>query len=303
MKYNHSLRLIALGILGSFMIAPHPMVMAMTKQKVLQKLSSVPVFSIVSKDTQQPLVVTATDKGTKKSANIINFFLSPDEAKKFMDRLQADNKEVATKSEVRVSSLALAYAAFQEQQKDKKVEITVLPDTSSLKQAGEILKKNKQDPSKFAGIPLFFPAQKKDGKIAPLSLEVPGEKGASQSVTPMYLAYDLVSQQLDDAKKKSPEIKDAYVEMTTLGQLVDILEKNDDSLSQSIQLVPSAESLKMASTYKPYPEPGKSVPKSGEAPKPGAAPTTAPPAPAAPAAAPTPPTAPTPPVAPEAPKK
>jgi Tic22-like family len=288
MKYTHSLRLIALGILGSFVIAPQPMVMAMTKQKVLQKLSAVPVFSIVSKDTQQPLVVTATDKNTKKSANIINFFLNPDEAKKFMERLQTDNKDVATKSEVRVSSLALAYAAFQEQQKDKKVEITVLPDMNSLKQAGEILKKNKQDPSKFAGIPLFFPAQKKDGKIAPLSLQVPGEKGASQSVTPMYLTYDLVSQQLDDAKKKSPEIKDAYVEMTTLGQLVDILEKNDDSLSQSIQLVPSAESLKVVSTYKPYPEPGKSAPKSGEAPKPAAAPP----------AAPTPPAA-----APEAPKK
>jgi hypothetical protein len=270
------------------------MAMAMTKQQVLQKLSSVPVFSIVSKDTQQPLVVTATDKSTKKSANIINFFLNPDEAKKFMEKLQTDNKDVATKSEVRVSSLALAYAAFQEQQKDKKVEITVLPDMNSLKQAGEILKKNKQDPSKFAGIPLFFPAQKKDGKIAPLSLQVPGEKGASQNVTPMYLAYDLVSQQLDDAKKKSPEIKDAYVEMTTLGQLVDILEKNDDSLSQSIQLVPSAESLKVVSTFKPYPEPGKAAPKAGEVPKPAAAP---------PAATPTPPAAPTPPATPEAPKK
>ena len=297
MKYTHSLRLIALGILGSFVIAPHSMVMAMTKQKVLQKLSSVPVFSIISKDTQQPLVVTATDKSTKKSSNIINFFLNPDEAKKFMERLQTDNKEVAAKSEVRVSSLALAYAAFQEQQKDKKVEITVLPDMNSLKQAGEILKKNKQDPSKFAGIPLFFPAQKKDGKIAPLSLQVPGEKGASQSITPMYLTYELVSQQLEDAKKKSPELKDAYVEMTTLGQLVDILEKNDDSLSKSIQLVPSAESLKVVSSYKPYPEPGKLAPKSGEAPKPEPAKPEA----SQPAAAP--PATPKPSAAPEAPKK
>jgi hypothetical protein len=297
MKYTHSLRLIALGILGSFVIAPHSMVMAMTKQQVLQKLSAVPVFSIISKDTQQPLVVTATDEKTKKSANIVNFFLNPDEAKKFMERLQTDNKDVANKSEVRVSSLALAYAAFQEQQKDKKVEIAVLPDANSLKQASEILKKNKQDPSKFSGIPLFFPAQKKDTKIAPLSLQVPGEKGAKQSITPMYLSYDLVSQQLEDAKKKSPEIKDAYVEMTTLGQLVDILEKNDDSLSQSIQLVPSAESLKVVSSYKAYPEPGKPAPKSGEAPKPepakpeAAKPTAAPPA------------TPTPPAASEAPKK
>ncbi len=280
------------------MIAPHPMVMAMTKQKVLQKLSAVPVFSIVSKDTQQPLVVTATDKSTKKSANIINFFLNPDEAKKFMERLQTENKEAAAKSEVRVSSLALAYAAFQEQQKDKKVEISVLPDTESLKQAGEILKKSKQDPSKFAGIPLFFPAQKKDGKIAPLSVQVPGEKGASQSVTPMYLSYALVSQQLEEARKKSPEIKDAYVEMTTLGQLVGILDKNDDELAQSIQIVPSAESMKVVSSYKPYPEPGK-APKAGEAPKPAPAQPEAPKPDAAPPAAPAPAAAP----APEAPKK
>jgi Tic22-like family len=299
MKYTHSLRLFALTIFGALVIAPHPMVMAMTKQQVLQKLSSVPVFSIVSKDTQQPLVVTATDKSTQKSANIINFFLNPEEAKKFMEKLQADNKDVAAKSEVRVSSLALAYAAFQEQQKDKKVEITVLPDTNSLKQAGEILKRSKQDPSKFAGIPLFFPAQKgKKGSIDPLSLQVPGEKGASQNVTPMYLSYELVSQQLEDAKKKSPEIKDAYVEMTTLGQLVGILEKNDDSLSQSIQLVPSADSLKVVSQniYKPYPEPGKQAPKAGEAPK------TEPAKPEAPKAAPPQPAA-APPAAPEAPKK
>jgi hypothetical protein len=295
MKYTHTLRLIALGVLGSFVIAPHSMVMAMTKQKVLQKLSAVPVFSIVSKDTQQPLVVTATDKSTKKSSNIINFFLNPDEAKKFMERVQSENKEAAAKSEVRVSSLALAYAAFQEQQKDKKVEISVLPDTESLKQAGEILKKNKQDPSKFAGIPLFFPAQKKEGKVAPLSVQVPGEKGASQSVTPMYLSFGLVSQQLEDAKKKSPEIKDAYIEMTTLGQLVGILDKNDDALSQSIQIIPSAESIKVVSSYKQYPEPG-SLPKAGEAPKPGQ-PEAPKPAPAP--AAPTPPAAP----APEAPKK
>ncbi len=291
MKYTHTLRLIALGILGSFVIAPHSMVMAMTKQKVLQKLSAVPVFSIVSKDTQQPLVVTATDKSTKKSSNIINFFLNPDEAKKFMERVQSENKEAAAKSEVRVSSLALAYAAFQEQQKDKKVEISVLPDTDSLKQAGEILKKNKQDPSKFAGIPLFFPAQKKDGKVAPLSVQVPGEKGASQSVTPMYLSFGLVSQQLEDAKKKSPEIKDAYIEMTTLGQLVGILDKNDDALSQSIQIIPSAESIKVVSSYKQYPEPGTLTPKAGEAPKPAPGQPEAP----KPAAAP--------PAAPEAPKK
>ncbi|WP_218081170.1 Tic22 family protein [Anthocerotibacter panamensis] len=242
------------GLAAAALITTIAPAQALTEKQISEKLKNIPVFVVINTETREPIVVTLPEKEGKPAIRLVNFFLNPTEAKQFLGRIQEKDKTVGAKTEVRVSSLALAYAAFQSQRKEKKVEIVVAPADDEVKQAREILKRAQQDPSKFVGIPLFFPAQKKEGKISPLTLQVPGDKGSKRDVTPMYFDYSIIAQQLEQARKKDQSITSAYVELSTLDQMVELLSKGDESLSQSIELVPAKDALEAAPTYKFFPE-------------------------------------------------
>ena len=129
----------------------------LTLEEATQRLSSVPVFLIVSQDNA-PVIANIEQEG--QSVQLVVFWLDHNAAQTALDNIRETNPEVSSDARLIVISLTEAMrVARTEQENDGEISFSVLPDSKTLETATTMLNESgevEESVDTFPGIPIFY---------------------------------------------------------------------------------------------------------------------------------------------------
>lgn len=120
------------GVAGAIAVSPIFTLKAeaLTEAQVLERLGSIPIFTITD-DKGSPLLGSVPQQPNAKpdDSQILFFFLGSDEAQQMLGQVQKNNPDVGKKAQIIVRSMNDAYQVIR-QNKDKKVVFQFIPAKS-----------------------------------------------------------------------------------------------------------------------------------------------------------------------------
>ena len=236
---------------------------ALPNEQVLEILSPVPVFMIFDSATGSPITSTPDPSNREvpealKDKSFVPVFIHHGDAKSFIDtNVKGQKPELAENLTVASTSLAKVYEEIQkEEYQEKGVIFQFVPTQESQASAQQILEQEGEEYK--GGVPLFFVRDKESGQPI-FSFE---DNDSSKPVIAFFFDKD----QLDDVVQQSNEENidfDANFEIavTSLGQVVETLVKEEDEELQKVRFVISAESEELIRQNLPANTPGQAAPE------------------------------------------
>jgi hypothetical protein len=215
---------------------------ALTEVQVLERLGSIPVFTITD-EKGAPLLGSMPQQPNAKpdDSQILFFFLGPDEAKMMLGQVQKSNPDVGKKAQIIVRSMNEAYQVIKEN-KDKKVVFQFIPSKSSVDSARTILTAQGIAADKIPNVPVFFATggQAQNQGLLTMSIDQNGKK---EQIVPFFLDQADLQNLLDRAKKEQPDVaKSTKIQVTSLFQVLDSMVTKDNKPNPDVerfQFVPS----------------------------------------------------------------
>ncbi|NJP08064.1 MAG: hypothetical protein HC866_00130 [Leptolyngbyaceae cyanobacterium RU_5_1] len=241
-RWSATVGLVGITLLGSMWIGT-TQVLALPQEQIVQKLRSVPVFTIT--DGRGSLLVLAPPNG-QKGGPIAGIFISQKDAQAFLDREKTRNPQL---KDVQVSlvSLAQVYEFYQSNKgKPDQLSFTIVPSKQQSDAANALLKQNGKQAQPFNGTPLFVMASQDGAKEGFLVVQ-----RGNQAAVPMFFNKEELQAFMDQLKKQqSDQFKNVKIQVFSLEGLIAEMQRkpdkdtagNDEFLSK-VQLVPSRESL------------------------------------------------------------
>lgn len=230
-----------LGIIGSALIAPYPIAnmsaWALPQEEVLQKLISVPVFTIT--DGQgAPLVASISRQDENLNASVAGVFISKSDADAFVDRLKAENPELAASVKVVPVSLGEVYQMSQSvKDSGEDLQFAFVPGKQQVESARALLEASGQEANQFNGVPLFLARGGTDDGYLTI------QRGEQQAI-PMFFNKEDLQGMLERFQNQQPEIGDSVkIEVVNLEGVIQALQTDDDPFLTKIILIPPRESL------------------------------------------------------------
>jgi hypothetical protein len=223
------------SVLAGTVLAGASRVLALPQDQILQKLRSVPVFTIAN--GQGAPLVASPPQGQKGPA-VAGVFISQKDAQAFLETLKSKNPDLAKGVNVVPISLAEFYQ-LQQQNKDKPqgLGFAFVPSKQEVTIAVDLLKKSGQQVQQFNGTPIFV-ARGGDQK-GYLTIQQ-----GNQSVIPMFFKKEELQSLVDKFKQQQPKLASTIdIQVLNLEGLIEVFRtKNDPQLNQVV-LVPSQEAI------------------------------------------------------------
>ncbi|PSB00759.1 Tic22 family protein [Merismopedia glauca] len=219
---------------------------ALPDDQVVQKLQSVPVFTIAD-DKGIPLVATNKDQAGNQTSSVAGVFMSKSDAQGFMDRLKKQNPNIAKNVRVTPVSLGEIYKIAQNQTQKDKLTFAFVPKEQQVTSAQSLLRENGQKVEEFNGVPLFVAkAGKEQGYLT--------IQQGNQQIIPFFFDKEQLEGMVNNFKKQKPELASTVkVQVINLEGFIQALKsKNNPELSQVV-LVPSTESLQFLQSLQSTP--------------------------------------------------
>jgi len=219
---------------------------ALTEAQVLERLGSIPVFTITD-DKGSPLLGAVPQQPNAKAddSQLLFFFLGPDEAQQMLSQVQKSNPEVGKKAQIIVRSMNDAYQVIR-QNKDKKVLFQFIPAKSSIESARTILTAQGVAADKIPNVPVFFAIGGQDKNQGLLTMSI-DQNGKKEQVVPFFLDKSDLQNLLDRASKDQPDItKATKIQVASLFQVLDSMVSKDNKPNPEVdrfQFVPSRTSF------------------------------------------------------------
>lgn len=257
----------ALGILGSAIMGSaltgNLRALALPQEQILQKLGSVPVFTIT--DNQgAPLVATppqnAQNQNQQNQSPVAGVFISQKDAQAFVSNLKKTNPQLG--NTVRVVPVPLGEVYKLEQANENKpnsLEIAYIPAKQQfdaalnlLQQSGsnselrKACEQNKRKLEDCVGTPLFVAraGEKKGYLTMKINRPQANNQQAQVEVIPFYFNKEELQGMLDRFKKQQPELASTVdIQVLNLEGMLEILKTRNDEGVQQIVLVPPQESI------------------------------------------------------------
>lgn len=219
---------------------------ALPEAEVLEKLRSVPVFTIA--DEQGAPVVASGQDETK----VAGVFISQTDANNFFDKLKTENPELAEKVKVVPVSLEEVYKlAESAQDQDNAFDIYFVPEADAVASAKTIGEENNQPYQ--GGVPLFVARGGEEKGFLTIEQN-------SQQVIPFFFEKEQLEEMVNKYKEQEPDqAASVDIQVLPLEGVIENLETSSDETLQKIFLVPTTESLQFlqnASAPAPAPAPG-----------------------------------------------
>lgn len=230
-----------LGLLGSSLLGPSMLrntpAIALPEGEVVKRLETVPVFAITN-EKGSPILASVPDK--KDGSQIATFFVSHQDAQTAVSRIKSANPEVGKSARVVPVSLRQAYELTRDSQKNKqeKIAFQFLPTQQQVNTAVSLLKQKGQEVKQFNGVPLFY-ASGGSGKDKGLLTVTQNNK----QMIPFFFNQQDLKAMLEQLKKQNTKLSATQIEVTTLGQVVDSMLKNNDAALNQVMLVPAKDSV------------------------------------------------------------
>ena len=243
---------VTLGIAGSMIFAGmsginNSQALALPQEQVVKKLQDVPVFTLAN--LQGEFVVIST-KNQSKTISQIGFFISKQDAQKFLEgKLKKENPQLASTIQVRSVSLAAYYKLVVEskKKKDSGVIFTLVPTKQQVDSAKSILTSSGKPVQQFNGIPLFVPKFKQGNNYLTIPISQTNER-----YIPFYFDKEQAVALLEAFKKAKPqEAANTEIQVVDLEGVINTLNSSKDPNSSKIFLFPSRESIEFIRSLPP----------------------------------------------------
>jgi len=219
---------------------------ALTEAQVLERLGSIPVFTITD-DKGAPLLGAVPPQANAKpdDSQLLFFFLSPDEAQMMLSQVKKSNPEIGKKAQIVVRSMNDAYQVIR-QNKDKKVVFQFIPSKASIDSARTILVSQGIAADKIPNVPVFFATGGQPNSQGLLTMSI-DQNGKKEQVVPFFLDKTDLQSLLDRAGKEQPEVaKATKIQVASLFQVLDSMVSKDNKPNPEVerfQFVPSRTSF------------------------------------------------------------
>lgn len=215
-----------LALIGSTLFAPSllsaPKALALPQEKVLEKLSSIPVF-IVTDAQGVPAGVSRT-----QGKPLVKAFISEYDAETFSKSIQRSDPALINKLKVSPLSLADVYKiSLDNKSKPDSWEFTVIPVETEVNAAKKLL--NVKD---FSGVPLFLIKNGKNNGYFTIN------QGEGRKVIRCFFEIYVLQLMLNKIKTEQPSLApDLQIEVITLEKVMKILAEKDGEAVNSLELV------------------------------------------------------------------
>lgn len=215
----------------SWGIVDSPIAIALTEAEVLTILRPVPVFVIVDQQGSPLVAQMTSENGVEVS--LTGAFISPTDAKQFLDRLKTDNSELAEQCQMVPASLAEIYQKNKSAQ-ESKLFFSYIPNQEILAYAKTLLPEAIQQELK--SVPLFTAKDVKSRQYITIS-------NNSAQIIPFFFDNKQLEEIVNKYQENNPE-EDATldIEVVSLESLIQILEAKSNEMLKIISLIPLAES-------------------------------------------------------------
>ncbi|MES1023954.1 Tic22 family protein [Gloeocapsa sp. BRSZ] len=256
-----------LGILGSAVmssaLAGNLRALALPQEQVIQKLGSVPVFTITD-SKGAPLVATppqnAQNQNQQNQSPVAGVFISQKDAQAFVNNLKKTNPQLGNTVRVvpvplgevykleqananQPNSLDIAYIPAKQQ---FDAALTLLRQSGSNSELRKACEQNKRRLEDCVGTPLFVARAGKEKGYLTMKINRPqaNNQQAEVEVIPFYFNKEELQGMLDRFKKQQPELASTVdIQVLNLEGMLEILRTRNDEGVQQIVLVPPQESI------------------------------------------------------------
>lgn len=216
--------------------------LALPAEQVVQKLRPVPVFTVAD-EQGAPLVAAGENE-----AKVAGVFMSRQDANQFVERLQSQNPELASKVQVVPVSLGEVYQLAQENEsKEDGLNFTYVPVQEEVEQARQLLSEDGKEYQ--GGVPLFVAKGGEENEYLMIEQN-------DQQVIPFFFEKQQLQSMIDRFKQQKPELASTVdIEVVPLEGVIATLKQSDDELLNKVVLVPSQESIQFLRDNAPQNQP------------------------------------------------
>lgn len=218
--------------------------LALTETQVVERLRPVPVFAITDANGT-PLVATP-EEGQAESSSVTGVFISQQDAQQFLDNLKTQQPQLAGNVRVTPVSLAEIYQlAVANSDNSAALQFYFVPMDQQVQSAITVLERNGQNGEDFEGVPLFFAESTQEGGYLTI-------QQGDQRVIPIFFSQEDLQGMLARITQQEPTLASQMrVQVTSLENLIGILQQEDSEDLNRIVLVPPRETLDYIRTLQP----------------------------------------------------
>ncbi len=225
--------------LGSSFLGTPPAI-ALTEAEILEKLNSVPVFTVT--DTNgAPLVANVPQEGSEASS-VAGVFISRQDAVNFVNNLKQNNPDLASAVQVTAVSLGEVYQMSQKARNNPDdLQFAYVPVQQQVNSAKTLLNQ-----AEFQGVPLFIARQStEEGGYLTI------QRGESQ-IIPTFFSKEDLEGMLENFKTQQPDlIQSVEIEVVSLEGLLEALKTDDNQFFNRIVLIPPRETVEFLRDQQP----------------------------------------------------
>jgi len=235
MGWSKKIGLVSTALLGSLFIG-NLSVEALTEQQIIQKLGTVPVFTITNE--QGALITLSISQEDNQRIPVAGAFISMEDAQKFIEqRINKGNSGLT--AQVAVVSIADIYQLDQDNQNNPEgVDFVFVPVQQQVESAMDLLRQRGHQVEQFPDVPLFYATAGENPSY--ITTQQNG-----QPIVPLFFDKAQLQQQVVDRyKEANPEIAPTVkIQVLSLGRLIELWKTQDDPALNQFVLWPSPESL------------------------------------------------------------
>jgi len=233
----------AIALVPLFMALPVAPVQALTEAQVLQRLNTIPVFTITD-DKGVPLLGSSTQASKTKAPQVLLFFLNPDDAKLTLNQIKKSNPTVGNKARIVIRSMNDAYEVIKKNQSKKEIAFQIVPAKTSIDSARTILTSQGKPTDKLPTVPVFFATGGKEKEQGLLTIEQNGKQ-----LVPFFFEQKDLQAFIDKAKTQQPDVANATkIQVTSIFQVLDSMVTTKDNKpnpdSERFTFVPARNAIK-----------------------------------------------------------
>jgi len=212
--------------------------LALSNAQIDGKLRPVPVFALT--DATGALLIDSVPKqGQGQSGNdsVAGIFISPQDARAFVEQLKTTNPQLAASVRVMPVSLGEIYQLSQANKgKPDEVKFDYVPAPQQVESAKTVLRQNGQQVNEFNGVPLFV------ARGGPENGYLTIQRG-QQEVIPLFFNKEELQELVERFKQQQPNLSATIkIEVVNLENVLEALPTENDPFFEQIILVPSRES-------------------------------------------------------------
>lgn len=230
-RWSATLGLVGTTLIGS-LLGGNLRALALTEQQVMEKLQSVPVFTVT--DGQGSPLVASIPNQNNQNAAVAGVFISQRDAEAFVQRLKQENPQLGNQVQVVPVSLAEVYQLDQQSQNQPNgLDFAYIPHQQQVQLAQQLLGQGQE----FRGVPLFV--ARGGGSGGYLTIQQDG-----QQFIPFFFNKEQLQNLVDRFKQQQPnQASSVQIQVVPLEGILNTLQTQNNPQLEQILLIPSQESL------------------------------------------------------------